>query len=152
MAISRAYSNRLTETIRLLCDRVSSEVVLNINVRDLFRTSIFFPNAISYVSGKYNAEDCDTSASIGGRTRCNLRFADDIDLPERAAKNSNSSPKEWIKRRRVRNGNQPRQPQIYCQQHQVKALFQHMGEWESARRCGSNSNTLDPLKLKIENQ
>ena len=41
---------------------------------------LIISRTVQYIPGKVNAEGFYTSASLGGRPFCNLRFADDIDL------------------------------------------------------------------------
>ena len=76
--------NRLIEVIRSLYDEATSTALLNGSVRDFLRTTVEVRKDVHYLQyyfhGKDNAEDFDTSSSIGGRPVWNMRFADDIDL------------------------------------------------------------------------
>ena len=51
-------------------------------------------------------------------------------------KNSNNSLKTRENSCWIRHGNNLRQKQNSCQQHQAKAIYQHMDEWENAGRSG----------------
>ena len=90
MAGSQNTEKELIQAIQALFENLSNAVLLNSQLGEFFKTSvgvrrgcILSPFLFNLYLEKIRQETLhghQTSVSIGGRSLCNLRFADDIDL------------------------------------------------------------------------